>query len=139
MKFKNGIFSTLCCLALVSSAVAVPGCQEEPPKPEVSDTNKQLITVHISVSAEGMDRLPTGSTVELTGNDKATKAACRKVQSREQSIHSGEVTFSDVPICQVNFRFFVTGFESKTVLVDLTKHKEPLHVFIKKKGSPEVD
>ncbi len=139
MKSKTGISSTLLCLALLRSAVAVPGRQEETAKPPVSDTNKRLITVHISVSGEGMDKLPTGSTVELTGDDKAASAACRKVKSLEQSIHSGEVTFPDVPMCKVNLRFFVTGFDSQTVSVDLMKHKEPLHVLIKHKGSPEVE
>jgi hypothetical protein len=60
-------------LGLLSFAVAIPG-----PRPENSDSNKKIITLHISVSAEGVDKLPSGSMVELRGIEQAARCDVQK-------------------------------------------------------------
>jgi hypothetical protein len=146
MKYKLGILITLLCLVLFQPAVAFAVSQNEPNKPENSDAKKtednrspkagsdSTISLHIKVSAQNMKTLPTGSTIQLKGSQEA----CKESVEREQPIQSGEVTFTDLPVCPVRLWIYITGFDSKTVKVDLANYRDSLQIMVKSNGSPVV-
>src|SRR2546422_5862291 len=114
MKYKIGI-PTLLCMVLLRFAVGISFPQDEPSKPENGRIKKTddkkatkpsanaTITVHVKISAEGMETLPTGSTIELRGDEQS----CKNVH-RESNIKSDEVIFLDLPMCKVRIAIYVT-------------------------------
>ena len=93
------------------------------------------ITIDIKVSAEGIETLPQGSTIELKGDDES----CKDLRRPEEPIGpDGEVAFSDLPVCKVKLSIFITGFDFKTTVVDLAKYKGPIQIRVKVNGPPEV-
>jgi hypothetical protein len=145
MKYKTGILTVLLCMTLVLSTAAVSALQAEPDKPKTGDAAKtndikdkkpgadSTIAVRFKISAENTPTLPTLSKVELSGADES----CKKVQG-EQPIESGQVTFTKLPVCKIRLKIFITGFDTKTVSVDLANYKEPMLIFVKSIGDPVV-
>ena len=86
------------------------------------------------MSAEGRDKLPAGSTIELKGDEDA----CKKVRPPEQNITSDGVTFPDLPVCKVKLWIFITGFDAKILPVDLAHYKDPMRILVKSSGPPVV-
>lgn len=95
-------------------------------------------TVDIEVSAEGKETLPSGSRLDWSGVDPE----CKKETGNRRLEASGPTTMS-LPACSVKLTLFVTGFDTKQVLLDLGPgaHKAhgTIHIKIKKQGPPEVD
>jgi len=145
MNYKIGIAITLLCLFFVRLTVATPAPQDETIKPGSSDTkhadenktkkasSETAIPIHIKVFAQGRQALPAGSTIELKGDQET----CKKLQ-RTQNIQSGEVTFTDLPVCKVQLRIFITGFDAQLVSVDLANYKDPMRILVKSDGPPLV-
>jgi len=131
-----GILATLLGLVLFQIAGAIVIPQDEPNKPDNSDAKKtdSTISVRIKVSVQGMKALPTGSTIQLKGNQDA----CKEAVEREQPIQSGQATFEDLPVCAVRLWIYITGFNSQTVKVDLANYKDPLQIMVKSNGPPVV-
>jgi len=92
------------------------------------------VTLRIEISAQGMERLPTGSTIQVKGDDES----CRHLE-QEQSINSEAATFTNLPVCKVKLHIYITGFDGKTVPADLAKYKEPMRIQVKSNGPPIVD
>jgi hypothetical protein len=145
MNYKIGIAVTLLCLFPARLTVAIPASQEESGRPGNSDTkhtnenktkkpsSETAIPVHIKILAQGMEALPTGSTIELKGNQET----CKNLRLT-QNIQSGEVTFPDLPVCKVQLRIFITGFNAQLVSVDLASYKDPMRILVKSDGPPIV-
>jgi hypothetical protein len=139
MKYKTGIPALFLCLALLRLAVAAQAPQDETTKPENSPApkttqKKTKISVHIIVSAEGHDKLPSGSRIDLQGREEA----CKDVQRLQQSIGPDGTTFLDLPICRVELRIYITGFDTKIISVDLAAYKNPMRVLVKSKRPPVI-
>jgi hypothetical protein len=132
-------------LAALSMAMAapVPRSQDESGKLYRTDAKKTeekktgkvqpLITVHIKVSAEGVNPLPSRSSIQLKGLDDCDTLA------RDGTLESnGQITFSDLPVCKVMLKILITGFEHKTVTeVDLADRKHStMRIEIKSTGPP---
>src|SRR5690349_3969237 len=117
-KHETGITAVvLMCLAAFSTAVAVSGSQDAK-KTEEKKTGK-LTTVHIKVSAEGVNPLPNESSIQLKGLDDCDQLSRRGILDSD-----GEFTFSGLPVCKVMLKILITGFETKTLPeVDLADHK----------------
>jgi hypothetical protein len=92
------------------------------------------VTLRIEISAQGMATLPTGSTIQVKGDDES----CKHLE-QEQSINSEAATFTNLPVCKVKLHIYITGFDGKTVLADLAKYKEPMRIQVKSSGPPVVD
>lgn len=145
MKYKTAILTALLCLGLVRATAAVSLLQAEPDKPKTGETPKPndktdnrppadtTMTVRFKISAENKPAIPTESKVEMSG----TNEKCKNVQG-SQVIKSGEVTFTKVPLCKIKLKFFITGFNTKSVVVDLANYKEPMLISIKVNGDPVV-
>jgi len=97
-------------------------------------TADATITVHVEVSAEGMTKLPTGSTIRIKGDEKS----CKNLE-QEQSLNSDRATFSSLPICKVKLKIYITGFDGKVLSVDLAKYKDPMKILVKSAGVPVVN
>jgi hypothetical protein len=128
------------CLALPPFAAAIPLPQDEPPKPESTETKKTVekktnISVHFTVEAEGKSSLPTGSKIDLKGDARA----CKNLKRLQQHLGSDGATFPDVPVCKVRLWIYITGFETKTLSLDLAHYKGPARILVKSKGPPAVD
>ena len=95
------------------------------PQQEESSGQSNTVTAHIKVSAEGLDKLPKGSTVELKGDP----ATCKDVH-RTQNIQSGEATFKELQKCKIDLRFFIPGLDSQMLSVDFAEYREPLRILI---------
>jgi len=146
MKYRMGILATLLGLVLFQIAGAIVIPQDESNKPDNTDAKKtednrtpkaasdSTISVRIKVSVQGMKALPTGSTIQLKGNQDA----CKEAVEREQPIQSGQATFEDLPVCAVRLWIYITGFNSQTVKVDLANYKDPLQIMVKSNGPPVV-
>lgn len=119
------------CLALGSAtAVLAPVDPAEKPAEEATKAVEKpsAITMRIAVSAEGMERLPEGSRVELKGEN-----GCKNLE-RGQMILSGGALFPDLPLCKVKLRIFITGFPTKAASLDLTNYKRPITVVVREDG-----
>jgi len=128
--------SALLCLALLQLALATPASQDESGQPNNAiKSEKKKITLHIQLSAEGMDPLPTGSTIELKGDEET----CKTNVQQTQHVELGEATFPDLPVCKVRLWIFITGFDTKTVPADLAKYKDPIRIVVKSNGPPVVN
>ena len=136
MKYRMGILATLLGLVLFQIAGAIVIPQDESNKPDNTDAKRtdSTISVRIKVSVQGMKTLPTGSTIQLKGNQDA----CKEAVEREQPIQSGQATFEDLPVCAVRLWIYITGFSSQTVKVDLANYKDPLQIMVKSNGPPVV-
>jgi hypothetical protein len=158
MKYKIVITILLLCLTLAILAVGARFPHQEAGKPKSQDIKKtsdakqsddgkktdekktvkptpgSTITLRIEVSAQGMDMLPTGSSIQLKGDD----GTCKQLE-QEQSINSDQATFTNLPVCKVKLRIYITGFDGKTVLVDLAKYKDPMRIQVKSNGPPVVN
>ncbi|HXJ15454.1 MAG TPA: hypothetical protein VNH19_24540 [Candidatus Limnocylindrales bacterium] len=139
MKHKTGILSVLLCLALLCVAPSKSGFQIDQDTPKTGDkVDKKgdadsLINVRFRISAENKDTLPTQSKVELSGADEK----CKNVHGN-QDIKSGEVMFTKMPVCKIKLKIFVTGFDTRVVIVDLAGYKEPMLVALKANGTTVV-
>jgi hypothetical protein len=134
-KFKTRIPTLLLCAALAQAAVAAPVPQDETGKPATSPAKRPVdkkakINVHIIVSAEGKDALPSGSKMDLLGNEPA----CEDVQRLKHSIGADGATFTDIPVCKVKLNIYITGIDTKTVCVDLADYKDPMRILVKSNG-----
>ena len=136
MKYRMGILATLLGLVLFQIAGAIVIPQDESNRPDNTDAKRtdSTISVRIKVSVQGMKALPTGSTIQLKGNQDA----CKEAVEREQPIQSGQATFEDLPVCAVRLWIYITGFNSQTVKVDLANYKDPLQIMVKSNGPPVV-
>ena len=135
MKFKTRIPTLILCVALWHVAGAVPVPQDEPGNPGTSHAKKPAkINVHIIVSAEGKDTLPSGSKIDLLGNEPA----CEDVQRLKHSLGADGATFPDIPICKVKLKIYITGFDTKTAVVDLADYKDPMRILVKSSGPPVI-
>lgn len=151
MNYKSGIIVTMLCLLSAGlkvgprilqtanpppqTAASEPGNGTAAPNTEGNPKTPQApLLFHLKVSAEGMETLPTGSTIELKGNQEKCKSLKQK-----QIIRSGEVTFQDLPICKVQLLIFITGFATKQVSIDLAGYSQPMRILVKTNGPPEVD
>ena len=123
MTSKIALLITLIWFMAFQPAHLNAALQDDSPKHETT------VTIHLKISAEGMDKLPTGSTIELRGDP----AVCKDVQ-RSQNIQSGEAMFPDVPKCKIDLRFVITGFNTQVLSVDFGKYKDPLQIVIKSDG-----
>jgi hypothetical protein len=113
--------------------------QDEPGKPGTSPAKKTAdkkakISVHIIVSAQGKDALPSGSKIDLLGNEPA----CQDVQRLQHGIGPDGATFPDLPVCKIKLMIYITGFDTKTALVDLADYKDPMRILVKTNGPPVV-
>jgi hypothetical protein len=127
MSYKTVIVMTLISLAAVrpTPVRAFPqNPQDDTARPETT------VTIHLKISAEGMDRLPAGSTIELKGDP----ATCKEVR-RTQNIQSGEATLPDIPKCKIDLRFLITGFDTQVLTVDFGDYTDPLQILIKSDGA----
>jgi len=102
--------------------------------PPPADAPKPALDVRIAVVAEGMDRLPSNSRVELQGEGPG---ACKSLK-RDQMIQADGVLFRDLAVCKVKLRLFITGFDTKAVLLDLANYKGRLKITVKEEGPPTV-
>jgi hypothetical protein len=50
----------------------------------------------------------------------------------------GQATFANVPKCKVLMKIFITGFDTKTVIVDLTNYQDPMKILVNVEGPPKV-
>ena len=138
-KFKTRIPTLILCVALLPLAVVVPVAQDESDKPATSPAKKPVdkkakINVHIIVSAEGKHALPSGSKIDLLGNEQT----CQDVQRLQHSIGPDGATFPDLPPCKVKLKIYITGFDTKTVSVDLADYKDPMRILVKSNGPPVI-
>jgi hypothetical protein len=98
------------------------------PRPDSS------ILLHIKISAQGMEAVPNGSSIDLKGNQET----CRKLE-RTQNLQAGNATFPDLPVCKVQLRIFITGFNTLLVCVDLANYQDPLRILVKHNEPPEAN
>jgi len=139
-KFKTRIPVLILCVALSRPAVAVPFPQDEPSKTGTSPAKKPVdkkarIDLHIIISAEGKQALPSGSKIDLLGNGQA----CQDVQRLQHSIGpDGGATFVDLPLCKVKLTIYITGFDTKFVFVNLADYKDPMRIVVKSNGPPVI-
>jgi hypothetical protein len=159
MRYKLGLVMLALCVTLAGkTAAAAPRTQEEnagdakktedskagnPDKTEEKKSGNvdkpgtaSTITLQVKISAEGKHQLPSGSRVELKGDDDTCKKVSRPVQNLETE---GVASFPGLPACRVRLSIFVTGFQWKSVPVDLTQYKEPLQITVKVVGPPVVN
>ena len=146
MSYKIGMIVTLLFLFSARLGVAFSAAQNESDKPASVDTkhadeNKtqpkkpkpgSAVPVHIQVSAQGMHKLPAGSTIEVKGKDP-----CKSLHL-SQNIQNGDVMLPDLPVCKVELIIFITGFNAQTVSVDLGNYKDPMRISITPNGPPTV-
>ena len=150
---KQAVRVLILCLALVQATPAPaskkPGPEAGDPKPPAESpgatppnadapkptTEVKTFDVKIAVAAEGMAKLPSNSRMELQGEGDGL---CRGLQ-RDQMIQSGGVVFHDLGGCKVKARLFITGFETKTVVLDLANYKRPIKITVKEIGPPAVE
>jgi hypothetical protein len=138
-KFKTRIPILILGVALLQVAVAVPVPQDEQGKPETSAAKKPVekkakISVHIVVSAQGKDTLPSGSKIDLLGDEPT----CEDVQRLQHSIGPDGATFPDLPRCKVKITIYITGFDTKPAFVDLADYKDPMRILVKSNGTPVI-
>ncbi len=59
-----------------------------------------------------------------------------------QTLNSDGVTLVNLPVCTVKIVSFNTGFDTKTVTLEIgedkEKYKDPIRILVKHKGSPEI-
>ena len=144
MLMKARILQVLLCAALLLSSIATPALQGNADKPgnggakpaadgkAKAQAKRATIPLHIKVSAEGMQKLPSGSKVEIRGQE-----GCADLQSTHP-ILLGEASFPDVPRCKILLRIIITGFNVQNVPVDLARYQDPMKVLVKISGPPEV-
>ena len=144
MKYRIGILTMLLCLSVPRLATGTSTSQDEN-KPANSDAKhttpdsktkkpglNSTISLHIKISEQGK-ALPVGSSIELKGSHET----CGNVE-RTQTIQLGEVTFPDLPVCKVQLRIIITGFDVLPISVDLMEYKDPMLILVKAVGTPEV-
>jgi len=141
MKYRV-VVAALLLLALSLPAVARP--QEETDKskkqePATTEEKKSspTISVPIKMSAEGKSSLPSGSNIEWEGVGKSCST-----ETGKKNLNSDGLTVVNLPACTVKLVIFITGFDTKTVTLDIAKdkekYKEPIRILVKHKGSPEI-
>ena len=147
MKYKLGLVILTFCLALAGMAVVAQSTPEEntsdskktedakpgnPDKPGAASN----INLQVKILAEGKHPLPSGSRVELKGDEKSCEKVSRPLQNLESE---GVASFPDLPACRVRLSIYITGFDRKSVPVDLTHYKDPLQILVKAVGPPVVN
>ena len=95
-----------------------------------------LTTVHIKVSADGVNPLPDQSSIQLKGLDD-----CDMLTRRGDLDADGEITFSELPVCKVMLKILITGFETKSLSsVDLADPKNlTMRIHVKAAGPPQLN
>lgn len=145
MKCKIEIPVALLSLVLLLPPITIAFPQDAPDKPNKDDAPKtddkkhnSTASIQIKFSAEDRASLPSGSKIQWNGEDNT----CKQVKGG-QPIGPGGVTSLEVPVCKINILIFITGFNIKTVTLDLPKNserfKDTIHIAIKHQGEPEVD
>ena len=134
MKSKILTPTLILCVALSCLAVAVPGPQNEQDKPKISPAKKAKIDVHIIISAQGKNPLPSGSKIDLLGNEPR----CQDVQRLQHSLGPNGATFPELPVCKVKLKIYITGFNIQIVSVDLAHYKDPMRIQVQSKGPPVI-
>ena len=134
----------LAYLALFFVASAFVVSQDESSKTKDGDPSKgndkktagkaqSTITVHMKVSAEGLNSLPSGSSAQLKG-----LGSCDTLERQGTLDPEGKITFSGLPVCKVMIKILITGIDSKMLPeVNLANYKDsPIRIEIKSAGAP---
>lgn len=140
-----GYVASLLLLATACADQPAAAFQEEPaktPKATPKSGNKKaagrdLITVQFKIALEGENAISLPSSVEL----KASEPDCEKLDRTGDLNAEGLVTISKVPACKTAVWIFITGLDSKVVLVDLAKYKDksaPIQILVSKQGEVTV-
>jgi hypothetical protein len=144
MNYRIKTLTIVLCLSLARLATGSPILQDEN-KPANGDTKHteesktkkaapgSTIFLHIKIHAQGKEKLPVGSSIEVRGSQET----CKKLE-RTQNIQSDEIMFPDIPVCKVQLRIFITDFNAQAVSVDLIEYKDPMVILVKSVGPPEV-
>jgi|SRR5215467_13531961 len=145
MKRKIGIPASLLLLTLLLQINTIARPQDPPDKPNKGDapktedrTHNSTASIQIKFSAENKAELPSGSRIQWNGED----SSCKQTKGG-QPIGAGGMTSLEVPVCKINILIFITGFNIKTVALDLPKNserfKDTIHITVRRQGEPEVD
>jgi hypothetical protein len=136
MNTRIAVLASMIFLALglphAPRALADPeGSQEsEAPKEE-----KKTASLKIQVSAEGNSSLPAGSKIEWRNLEDEQEGGVRNLEPEG-------TTPMSLPVCKVKFWIYITGFETKSITLDLAgkedKYKETVRITVKHKGEVEV-
>lgn len=142
MRLRPAIFCALLIVASPRFALAQAQDEGEKAKKEeaaATDTRKgnSMIAVPIKISAEDKPSLPLGSNVEWQGVGKTCSA-----EEGKKSLNSEGEALLNLPFCKVKLVVFITGFDTKTVTLEISKEKDkykgPIQILIKHKGAPEI-
>jgi hypothetical protein len=144
MRCQIRILTTLLVLASLHAPLGSAVSQEAPDKSTKPDASKadekknnSLISVQIKISADGKPSLPSESKIQWSGADDACK---QKLE--EKSIGPGGVTTVTVLPCKIKVLIMITGFDTKTVTLDLAKNNEKspqtVTITVKRQGPPVV-
>jgi hypothetical protein len=147
-----GYVASLLLLATACADQQAAAFQEEPAKappsgksepkaaPKSADkkgAGRDLITVQFKITLEGETEISLPSSVEL----KASEPDCEKLDRTGSLDAEGLVTVSKVPACKTAVWIFITGLDSKVVLVDLAKYMDkspPIQILVSKQGEVTV-
>lgn len=135
MKFKTIILFV--ALFPFAGASGLRGEQTNPAmRPANTPVDKKAnINLQVIVSAEGKQTLPSGSKIDLSGNEQT----CHDLQRLQHSVaQNGAATFNNVPTCKIKLTIYITGFDTKSISIDLADYKSPLKILVKAQGPPIV-
>ena len=104
---------------------------------DVADTEeKKRVTVKVKLSAEGNAVLPSGSKIQWEGIGDT----CKKI-SGEKAVQSAGETTMTIPVCKVKLTMFITGFDTKAIVVDVAsnahRYSNPIRITVKRQGPAE--
>jgi hypothetical protein len=145
MKCKISSLAAILSLTLMLLAVGSAVAQEEKDKPKNNDSPKteekksnSTASVRIMVSAEGKSSLPSGSRIEWKSLDDNGEGA-----AGTKNLESSGATSLSLPVCKVKVWVFVTGFDTKAVMLDLNgkedKYNDLISIKVKRQGPAQVE
>ena len=115
------------CLTLLASLAFTPSLypQDEPGKSkqlEKKAGESRRVDVQVKVSTPDKKPLPSGTTVEISGQE----TACGNLNSNdahETVNENGEARFQNLPACKVSVKINLTQYMPLRKLIDLTTYK----------------
>ncbi len=122
----NPADKTLCMIGMAvlacTSSLYSQGGPEKSNQPEKKETETKKVDVQVKVSTMDKKPLPSGSMVEISGQETAC-GNLNASDARETVNENGEATFRNLPACKVSVKMNLTRYLPLRKLIDLAGYK----------------